>query len=86
MEGFNKGLFVNTRCAVNGVPEVVWKIKITRNYPKLRNYHEVCDQFDNMAYCRTGHKLHAENYRIHSSNLGLHWVAYSKNIIKLFDQ
>ena len=27
-----------------------------------------------------------ENYRIHPSNLDLHWVAYSKNRIKFFDQ
>ena len=32
-------------------------------------------------YCRTRHKLHAENYRIHPSNLGLYWVANSKNRI-----
>ena len=32
VKGFNKGYFVNTRCAVNGVPEDVWQIKITRNY------------------------------------------------------
>ena len=30
-KGFNKGWFVNTRCAVNGVPEDVWQIKVTRN-------------------------------------------------------
>ena len=27
VKGFN-----NTRCAVNGVPEDVWQIKVTRNY------------------------------------------------------
>ena len=54
VKDFNKGWFVNTRCAVNGVPEDVWQI----SHPKL-------------PYCRTGHKLHAENYRIHPSNLRL---------------
>ena len=61
VKGFNKGWFINTRCAVNGVPGDSWQISQLK-----------------LPYCRTCHKLHAENYRIHSSNLGLHWSSIAK--------
>ena len=70
MKSFNKGQFVNTRCAVNGVPEDVWQIKITLNYhivELVTNFMQKIIEY------------------IHPTWVFIGW-SIAKNRIKLFDQ
>ena len=47
---FNKDWFVNTRCAVNGVPEDVWQIKKSPEITILSNWSQTqCRKLSNTS-------------------------------------
>ena len=57
VKGFNKGKFINTRCAVNGVPEDVWQIKVTRNYhivELVTNFMQKIIEYIHLTWVFTG--------------------------------